>query len=152
MLDFIKDARVQKAFHFDRKMIEWADTLVLVLPAGKSAHLEAGYAKGLGKKLYIIGDFPPGEFDVMYGFADALIKTDEIDAWLQEIGESNNHEMNPKKYRCHICDQEKSFHAIHHSQQTKSGRKIHICRYCYNDPANWIEKLMIDLNNYQHST
>lgn len=30
--------------------------LLLVLPAGKAAHIEAGIAYGLGKKCYAIGD------------------------------------------------------------------------------------------------
>ena len=63
---------VQKAFQEDKKWIEWSDAVLLVLPCGKSAHLEAGYAKGGGKKLFIIGEFPKNEFDVMYGFADGL--------------------------------------------------------------------------------
>ncbi len=31
--------------------------LLLVLPAGKSAHIEAGVAYGLGKKCYAIGEY-----------------------------------------------------------------------------------------------
>lgn len=64
---------VQKAFMEDKKWIDWADAIVLILPAGNSAHLEAGYAKGSGKKLVIYRpSFPRGEFDVMYGFADLI--------------------------------------------------------------------------------
>jgi hypothetical protein len=32
----------------DRDAMEWADTCVLVLPSGKSAHLEAGWMAGAG--------------------------------------------------------------------------------------------------------
>ena len=71
-INFLEDERSQKAFKEDRKWIEWSDALILLLPAGNSSHLEAGYAKGKGKKLYIVGEFPCGEFDVMYGFADGL--------------------------------------------------------------------------------
>ncbi|KKK63940.1 hypothetical protein LCGC14_2989230 [marine sediment metagenome] len=47
--------------------------MLIGLTAGKSTHLEAGYAKGKGKKLIIYsGKFPKGEFDVMYGFADMV--------------------------------------------------------------------------------
>lgn len=69
---------VQKAFAEDKKWLDWADAIVMLLPCGKSAHLEAGYAKGKGKKLYIIGEFPAGDFDVMYGFADGMYKRDQI--------------------------------------------------------------------------
>lgn len=78
-ITFLQDERSQRAFAEDKKWLDWAEAVVLLLPAGRSAHLEAGYAKGQGKRLVIVGDFPPGEFDVMYGFADAL-ERDLIDA------------------------------------------------------------------------
>lgn len=74
---FLEDSRAQKAFKEDRKWLDWCDCLVLILPAGKSSHLEAGYIKGQGKILIIFapqanGGLKLGEFDVMYGFADLL--------------------------------------------------------------------------------
>lgn len=75
-IGFLADERSQTAFAEDKKWLDWCECVVMLLPCGKSAHLEAGYAKGQGKKLIILGDFPPGEFDVMYGFADALIRID----------------------------------------------------------------------------
>ncbi|SFR15369.1 hypothetical protein [Desulfoscipio geothermicus] len=77
-INFLEDERSQRAFQEDKKWLDWADAVVLILPAGKSAHLEAGYAKGCGKKLVIWQmSFPKGEFDVMYGFAD-LITDDHV--------------------------------------------------------------------------
>ncbi|AEG60036.1 hypothetical protein [Desulforamulus ruminis] len=76
-INFLKDRRAQRAFEEDKKWIDWADAVILVLPAGRSAHLEAGYAKGKGKLLVILGEFPKGEFDVMYGFADLLTRDHE---------------------------------------------------------------------------
>lgn len=65
--------KVRRAFEEDKKWLDWADVVLLILPSGKSAHLEAGYGKGQGKHLIIYRDsFPPGEFDVMYGFADLM--------------------------------------------------------------------------------
>lgn len=75
--DMIDNPTVQKAFKQDRDMIEWADAVILVLPSGKSSHLEAGYAKGIGKKLYILGGFQKGEFETMYVFADGLFRGEE---------------------------------------------------------------------------
>lgn len=75
-IDFLFDARCQRAFREDKKWLEWADCVVMILPCGKSSHMEAGYAAGKGKKLYIVGDFPKGEFDVMYGFANSLMRWD----------------------------------------------------------------------------
>ena len=84
-INFLEDERSQKAFLEDKKWLDWADCCLLILPAGNSAHLEAGYAKGKGKKLIIWQDgFPMGEFDVMYGFADLI--TDSSAAVLEEVG------------------------------------------------------------------
>lgn len=75
---------VQKAFEEDKKWLDWADATLLILPSGKSAHLEAGYTKGQGKKLIIYQDvFPKGEFDVMYGFADLI--TDNFEKVIQYL-------------------------------------------------------------------
>lgn len=78
-INFLEDSRAQKAFAEDKKWLDWCECCLLLLPAGKSAHLEAGYAKGKGKHLVIWQyNFPKGEFDVMYGFAD-LISSDPIE-------------------------------------------------------------------------
>lgn len=86
-ITFLEDKRSQRAFREDKKWLDWCDCCVLVLPAGNSAHLEAGYIKGQSKEFVIYAPlgFPQGEFDVMYGFADLM--TDEIDkviAFLKE--------------------------------------------------------------------
>jgi hypothetical protein len=65
---------VQQAFAEDKKWLDWAEGVVLVLPSGKSAHLEAGYTVGQGKPVwcYAPNGFPPGDMDVMYGFFQGL--------------------------------------------------------------------------------
>lgn len=63
----------QNIFEFDKKHILQADTVVLVMPAGKSAFLELGWALGKGKKGYIL--FPDGDperLDIMMKFADDI--------------------------------------------------------------------------------
>ena len=44
----------KKGYASDMSAMEWADTCVLVLPCGRSAHLEAGWFAGKGKSLYIL--------------------------------------------------------------------------------------------------
>jgi hypothetical protein len=83
-ISFLQDERVQKAFIEDKKHIDWSDAVVMLHPCGKSSHLEAGYAKGSGKLLFMIGDFPKGEFDVMYGFADGIFR--ELDELKNALG------------------------------------------------------------------
>ena len=38
----------------DLRGMEWADTCVLLLPCGRSAHLEAGWFAGRGKRCFIL--------------------------------------------------------------------------------------------------
>lgn len=56
-------------FEFDKHHIDESDIVVMVMPAGKSGHLELGYALGQGKKGYILFDKEPKRWDVMYQFA-----------------------------------------------------------------------------------
>ena len=51
-------------FEKDMKPLNESETLILLLPAGKSGHIEAGVAYGLGKKCIFIGD--PEETDSLY--------------------------------------------------------------------------------------
>jgi nucleoside 2-deoxyribosyltransferase len=44
----------QHGFANDYGAMQRADTGVLVLPSGRSAHIEAGYFNGAGKQLYIL--------------------------------------------------------------------------------------------------
>lgn len=40
-------------FQADMDALDWADTCLLVLPCGRSAHTEAGWMKGAGKKVIV---------------------------------------------------------------------------------------------------
>jgi hypothetical protein len=71
-VEMVASKRGQLCFEEDLKWLDWADAVVMLLPCGSSAHLEAGYKKGQGGKLFIVGMFCRGEWDVMYGFADGL--------------------------------------------------------------------------------
>ena len=63
----------QHQFEFDRKHIMAADIGVLVLPAGRSGHLELGYMIGRGQRGYILLEGPePDRYDLMYLFAHGI--------------------------------------------------------------------------------
>ena len=66
-------------FEFDFYHLNRADLGVLVLPAGKSCHLELGYLIGQGKPGYILLDPKWKEaaprYDVMYCFAKGVYET-----------------------------------------------------------------------------
>lgn len=55
-MDLQSDA-VQTIFKHDMEGERNSKNFLLVLPAGKSAHIEAGVAYGLGKKCYAIGEY-----------------------------------------------------------------------------------------------
>lgn len=54
--------------------------LLLVLPAGKSGHIEAGIAYGLGKKCYAIGEFDATDslYNIFYKIFKDEIKLEEF--------------------------------------------------------------------------
>lgn len=58
-------------FGLDKAAMDWADTCVLVLPAGRSAHLEAGYMAGQGKRV-VAWTNEPIEPELMYGLLGPL--------------------------------------------------------------------------------
>jgi len=65
----------------DIAALEAADVCVLVLPAGASAHLEAGYHAGQGKPLMILAT--NGEPELMYKMASHICET--IDQMLSAL-------------------------------------------------------------------
>jgi len=84
-IQFMETPQVNRVFNEDKRWIDWADAVVMILPCGKSSHLEGGYAKGKDKKLYIFGRFVAGEFDAMYGFADGMFRLHETKELLDAL-------------------------------------------------------------------
>ncbi len=58
-------------FEFDKFHIDRATIGLLILPSGKSAHLELGYMIGKGKRCYVLMDVPD-RWDVMYQFTTGI--------------------------------------------------------------------------------
>lgn len=56
-------------FDFDKQHIERADVVVLVMPAGKSGHIELGWALGRGKPGYVLFTTEPERIDIMWQLA-----------------------------------------------------------------------------------
>ena len=64
-------------YSFDRAYLDLCDIAVAVLPAGKSAMLELGYAKGRGKRSVLFLDgYDPDRYDIMPGLADVVYRTE----------------------------------------------------------------------------
>lgn len=74
-------------FEFDKSHLNRTDAAVMLMPAGRSGHLELGYVRGLGKPGYIIFDKEPDRVDVMYQFASEIFFSKE--EFFQYLKESN---------------------------------------------------------------
>lgn len=69
---------VATAFNFDKKHLDRCEVAVLVLPAGRSGHLEMGYVIGQGKPGFILMNGDPDRYDLMYGFATLCYSIEEL--------------------------------------------------------------------------
>ena len=73
----------ERQFQADLEALDWADTCVLVLPSGRSAHTEAGYLAGAGRRVivYIPEMIEP---ELMYKLFDGVVGTlDDLAAALK---------------------------------------------------------------------
>ena len=62
----------ERQFANDLQALQWADTCVLVLPCGRSAHTDAGWMAGKGKKVIVY--IPKMEEpELMYKLFDAVV-------------------------------------------------------------------------------
>ncbi len=68
-IDALGGRAAQNIFHFDQAYLDLADAIVLIAPAGKSTHLELGYALGSGKPGFILEESEPSRYEVMPNFA-----------------------------------------------------------------------------------
>lgn len=74
---------VKKAYNADFEALRHSDIVILLLPAGRSAHLEAGWAVGHGKVVivYVYGRMNPVE--VMYAMLGKVFDDlEDLLAWL----------------------------------------------------------------------
>ena len=85
----LKSNTVQTIFKYDMEGLKASKKLLLVLPAGKSAHIESGVAYGLGKKCYAIGEYDVT--DSLYLIFDKIFSDEEE---LKEFLENYNIENN----------------------------------------------------------
>lgn len=81
-----------EGFGLDFDAMKWADTCVLVLPCGRSAHLELGWAVGAHRRTAIILDGPNVVPELMYRMVD-LLATDvgEVIDWLRPYRQIEEH-------------------------------------------------------------
>lgn len=72
MAGALKGRSATHTFEWDKKHLDSSDFVVLVLPCGRSGHMELGYAIGIGKPAFVLYDGDPDRWDVMYQFATCI--------------------------------------------------------------------------------
>lgn len=82
----LKGYAARHVFSFDKHHLDTADAALLVLPAGKSGHLELGYVAGQGKPAFILLD-DPERWDIMCQFASVV--TPSLDEIVNTIKKKN---------------------------------------------------------------
>ena len=70
----LKSETVLKIFNEDLESEKSSMNFLLVLPAGKSGHIEAGIAYGMGKKCYAIGEFDAT--DSLYNIFETIFENE----------------------------------------------------------------------------
>jgi hypothetical protein len=74
----------QRGFAHDRRALQMADVTVLVLPCGRSAHLELGYAAGQGQRTAVLM-LEPNEAELMYLLCETICTNiEDLLAWLRQ--------------------------------------------------------------------
>ena len=74
------------AFQSDLDALWWANACVLVMPCGRSAHLEAGWCIGKGKPtLFYWPDGVTEEVDLMHGLAEVALGQEALKAWTERF-------------------------------------------------------------------
>lgn len=86
----LEDPIAESGFDFDMKALQECNVCILVLPCGRSAHLEAGYAIGAGKLVIILlsgkGVHGAVEPELMYKMTPFIcVDMDEVIGYLKNV-------------------------------------------------------------------
>ena len=83
-LKHLRHPTLRKHFAMDKKALEWCNTCVVLLPCGKSAHLEVGWAAGAKKATAaLVRPYPRFEVELMYKLLDFYTtETGDLLKWL----------------------------------------------------------------------
>ena len=82
-IDALSGLHANHVFDFDDHHIRRSDAGVLLLPAGRSCHVEFGVIRGMKKPGYIVLGEHYDRFDVMYRYATkVVVKSEELEGLL----------------------------------------------------------------------
>jgi hypothetical protein len=83
----LQHSLAQLGFAQDKLALQMADVTVLVLPCGRSSHVELGYAKGLGQRTAVLM-LERCEAELMYLLCDHIsLSMNELVAWLRDLSQ-----------------------------------------------------------------
>ena len=82
-------------FNFDKTHLDRCDAAIIVLPGGRSAHLELGYIIGTGKPGYVLLDNESDRWDLMYQFASGIYSS--VEQLIKELKHGSNGEVSNTK-------------------------------------------------------
>ena len=75
LINGLEHPLASKGFKSDMDALDWAEAVVMVMPCGRSSHLELGYAVGQRKKTVVL--LSQSEPELMYKMADYLVTNTE---------------------------------------------------------------------------
>lgn len=82
----LKSYSAQTIFNYDKTHLDRCDMSIMVMPAGKSAHMEMCYHIGKGKPSFILFDKEPERVDIMHNFAtEVFLSIDEMVAYFEKV-------------------------------------------------------------------
>ena len=93
--DALRGLSAQNQYQFDKRLLDMSDLAIVVMEAGRSAHLEAGYMAGLGKPVYVLfSEGYPSRMDIMYNLLTDFFENEE--ELLAELRRLDGREVGPK--------------------------------------------------------
>ena len=75
--EMLRHPIAERGYAADKSAIEWCDTILYVLPCGKSASWELGYATAKGKRSFVLA-LEPCEPELMFLASGILVSMDEV--------------------------------------------------------------------------
>jgi nucleoside 2-deoxyribosyltransferase len=90
-METLKSDVARRGFRLDKAAMGWADICVLLLPCGRSAHLEAGYMAGEGKRVFVLLSEDKFEPELMYLLCTAI--TDNLVELLRLLRADESHAL-----------------------------------------------------------
>lgn len=90
------------SFNLDKENLDRCDAAIMLMPAGKSGHLELGYTIGRGKPGFILFDGEPERYDLMYQFATGIFFSKQ--ELFEELDKYNyNNFLKPEDFKRGVC-------------------------------------------------